>query len=57
MKRFRRLWSDEAGATAVEYGLIATLIVVAIIGGLNLFATNAVTMFGYINSAISTAMR
>jgi pilus assembly protein Flp/PilA len=25
-------WSDESGATAIEYGLIATLIAVAIIG-------------------------
>ena len=57
MKRFRHFWSEEAGATAIEYGLIATLIVVAIIGGLNLFASNAVTMFGHINTAISSVMR
>jgi Flp pilus assembly pilin Flp len=28
------LWKDEAGATAVEYGLIAALIVVAMLSGL-----------------------
>ena len=29
-----RFWRDEKGATAIEYGLIATLVVVAIIGGI-----------------------
>ncbi len=31
----RRLRSDKRGATAVEYGLIATLIVIALLGGLS----------------------
>jgi Flp pilus assembly pilin Flp len=30
----RALWTNEAGATAVEYGLIAALIVVALLSGL-----------------------
>jgi len=30
-----RLRSDERGATAVEYGLIAALIVIAMLGGLS----------------------
>jgi pilus assembly protein Flp/PilA len=57
MNRLRRFRSDEVGATAVEYGLIAALIVVAIIAGLNLFATNAIGMFAYIDTSITTAMR
>ncbi|NUS99562.1 MAG: Flp family type IVb pilin [Sphingomonas sp.] len=31
---FRRLLTDKKGATAIEYGLIAALIVVAMMGGL-----------------------
>ena len=31
----RRLLADRRGATAVEYGLIAALIVVALLGGLS----------------------
>lgn len=31
---FRRLRRDERGATAIEYGLIAALIVIALITGL-----------------------
>ena len=31
----RRLRSDKRGATAIEYGLIAALIVIALLGGLS----------------------
>ena len=31
---FRRLLADTRGATAIEYGLIAALIVIAMMGGL-----------------------
>ncbi len=34
-KILRRLLADQGGATAIEYGLIAALIVVAIMGGLS----------------------
>jgi len=57
MNRLRRFWSDEAAATAIEYGLIAALVVVVIISGLKLFATNAVSMFAYIDTSITSAMR
>ena len=33
MSMFRKLFSDDSGATAIEYGLIAALIAVAIIAG------------------------
>ena len=32
---FRKLNADKRGATAIEYGLIAALIVIAMIGGLS----------------------
>ncbi len=31
----RRLFADRRGATAIEYGLIASLIIIAMIGGLS----------------------
>lgn len=34
----KKLSSDESGATAIEYGLIAALIVVAILGGVSAVA-------------------
>jgi len=50
---FTRFAKDESGATAIEYGLIATLIAVAIIVGaglvgtqLNVIFTNIATTLG-----------
>lgn len=42
----------ERGATAIEYALIATLICVAIIGALTLFADNMGNMFNDISNAV-----
>lgn len=39
-KIFARFIKDESGATAIEYGLIAALISVALIGGASLLGTN-----------------
>ena len=39
MRRFiGRLYRDDSGATAIEYSLIAALVVVAILGGLSAVA-------------------
>jgi pilus assembly protein Flp/PilA len=42
---FARFAKDESGATAIEYGLIATLIGVAIIVGATAVGTNLNTLF------------
>jgi len=44
-KYLSRLLRDEAGATAIEYGLIAALISVAIIGAVTLVGGNLSTTF------------
>lgn len=41
----RRLFRDESGATAIEYGLIAALIAVAAIAAFRLVGTNLSTIF------------
>ena len=41
----RQLWQDEAGATAIEYGLIASLIAVAAISAFQLTGTNLSNTF------------
>jgi pilus assembly protein Flp/PilA len=45
MSMFRKLLRDESGATAIEYGLIAALIAVAIIGAATTVGTNLGTTF------------
>ncbi len=46
---------DEQGATAIEYGLIAGLIVITMVGGLKLFAFEANEMFNTIESSVENA--
>ena len=50
-----RFAKDESGATAIEYGLIAALIAVVIIGGLTVVGTNLNSKFSTISSSISSA--
>ena len=52
MKRFAQ---DESGATAIEYGLIAALIAVVIIGGATLVGTSLKDKFNTIATAVSKA--
>ena len=40
MKSIKQLWNDESGVTAIEYGLIAALIAVAVIGAVTTVGTN-----------------
>jgi pilus assembly protein Flp/PilA len=44
-KKSRALLSSESGATAIEYGLIAALIAVVIIGAVSAIGTNLSTKF------------
>ncbi len=45
-------WKDEDGATAIEYGLIAGLIAVAIIGALMLVSGELKNLFGTISERL-----
>lgn len=45
MKIISRFIRDESGATAIEYGLIAALIAVIIIGGLTALGTGLESTF------------
>ncbi|MCB2065221.1 MAG: Flp family type IVb pilin [Erythrobacter sp.] len=47
-KFFQRLLRDTQGATAIEYGLIASLIVVAMITAMGQFANSSSNMWGII---------
>ena len=47
-----RFCKDESGATAIEYGLIASLVGVAIIGALNALTGGLNTTFGVATTAL-----
>ena len=52
----RRLRSDKRGATAIEYGLIVSLIVVAIIGALSALGGGSGGMWGKLDAEVQAAM-
>jgi pilus assembly protein Flp/PilA len=54
-KQLRNFAADQNGATAIEYGLIAGLIAVAIITAVGLIGTNLQTVFGKVNTGLTTA--
>ena len=54
-KRLRGLLSDIRGATAVEYGLIAALIIVAMIGGLSALGGGAGGMWTKVKDEVQAS--
>ncbi len=53
MKFFNKLVRDEAGATAIEYGLIAALIAVAAISAMTSLGTNLSSTFQTVSGELS----
>ena len=51
-KLISRFVRDESGATAIEYGLIAALIAVVIIGVLTSIGTDLNTKFGLVKAGL-----
>jgi len=51
---FKTFWADEEGATAIEYGLLASLIAAVLVASVGLIGTNLNTMFNYIAGKIVT---
>lgn len=53
---FKRLSQDSRGATAVEYGLIVALIVIAMVGALQGVANENTGLWGRVSSTVVTAI-
>jgi pilus assembly protein Flp/PilA len=52
MKNFKAFVSNNDGAVAIEYALIASLIAVAIIGGLSALGTRLSAQFSEVSAAL-----
>ncbi|KWF71716.1 Flp family type IVb pilin [Burkholderia multivorans] len=50
----KRFLKEETGVTAIEYGLIAGLIAVAIVGGVSTIGGSLGTMFSNLGSCITS---
>ncbi|WP_309083472.1 Flp family type IVb pilin [Chelativorans sp.] len=55
-KLFARFLKDESGATAIEYGLIAALVAVAIIAGAGLMGARLGTLFTNIANRLNVTV-
>ena len=52
MKLLKAFWSNESGATAIEYGLIAACISIAIIAAATSVGTSLNTTFTNVSNAL-----
>ncbi|WP_157015113.1 Flp family type IVb pilin [Mesorhizobium xinjiangense] len=55
MNMIKRFVRDESGATAIEYGLIAALIAVVIIGAASVVGTQLDATFDKVGDTLTTA--
>ena len=55
IKSLRAYVSDESGATAIEYGLIAALVSVAAIGALKIMGTELTDIFTTVSTELQGA--
>lgn len=53
---FKRLLRDDRAATAIEYGLIVSLVVIAIIGALEATGNENGGMWSWVNNDVLDAM-
>jgi pilus assembly protein Flp/PilA len=54
--RFVQDLVDDSGVTAIEYGLLAALIAVAIIGAISACGTSLTALYAYWSSAVVAAL-
>ena len=55
-KIIKKLNIDDSGAAAIEYALIATLVVIVIIGALNLLSRDLSNTFNTVANAVTPAI-
>jgi pilus assembly protein Flp/PilA len=55
MRTIRHFVEDDSGATAIEYGLIAALIAVVVIGALSTIGTNLSSTFTRIGTSLTSS--
>lgn len=53
---FTRWFADESGVTAIEYGLLAALIAVTIIGAVSATGTSLTAVYKYWSDAVIAAL-
>jgi pilus assembly protein Flp/PilA len=52
----RAILADTRGATAIEYGLILSLIFLAMMGGVEAFSTQLIAVWNHVSNTSASAM-
>lgn len=55
LQSVRQFWRDESGVSAIEYGLIAALVALAIVAGATTIGTDLDAMFKAIGTKLTAA--
>jgi pilus assembly protein Flp/PilA len=55
MERIKNFFSDESGASAVEYGLLVAVLAVGLVAGMTAFRDKIVTSFETAGDKLNTA--
>ncbi len=55
LKTWLELKTDERAVTMLEYGLLAALIAVVVIGAVSTLGTNLSSVFGYVAGKVTTS--
>ena len=55
MRKLALLVKDDRGATAIEYGLIVSLVVLAIIGSARLVASETIEKWNFVSDTLEDA--
>lgn len=53
--RMRRFLKDRRGATSIEYGLIAALVFIAMVGALRVYGKSVDKQYDYLKTEITAA--
>lgn len=51
-----RLLEGESGVTAIEYGLVATLVGIAFIGGASLLGVEVADLYAFVRAAVTSVI-
>lgn len=57
MRRFAWLIKDESGATAIEYGLILALVFLAMVAGVQAFASATIGVWTHVSNKVENSQQ
>jgi pilus assembly protein Flp/PilA len=54
---FRKFFTDDSGATAIEYGLISAIMAVALLSGFGVFSNSLSNQFTHLSATMNNSWK